>query len=71
MLTQVEGVLVPGGFGDRGARARSKRSVTRANIASRFLAFAWQQMAAVEFARNVCALADANSTEFDSASPPL
>ena len=70
LLAQVDGILVPGGFGDRGSEGK----ITAVRYAREhripFLGICLgMQMAAVEFARNVLGLAGANSTEFDDQSP--
>jgi CTP synthase len=65
-LRDVHGIIVPGGFGVRGTdgkldcvRFARERKVPFLGICLGF------QMAVIEFARNVCGLAGANSTEFD------
>ncbi|MEO1236706.1 MAG: CTP synthase [Planctomycetota bacterium] len=66
LLANLDGVIVPGGFGKRGTE--SKIACVKYCRESRLpylgicLGF---QMAVVEFARNVCGLSDAGSTEFD------
>ncbi|MCB5256865.1 MAG: CTP synthase [Candidatus Cloacimonetes bacterium] len=65
-LKDIDGILIPGGFGIRGIEgkiniahyARSK------NIPLLGICLGMQVMA-IEYARNVCKLNDANSTEFD------
>jgi CTP synthase len=66
----VHGILVPGGFGDRGiegkiaaARYARERGVPYFGICLGL------QCAVIEFARHVCGLAGANSTEFDRHAP--
>jgi len=69
-LRGVAGVLVPGGFGDRGVEG--KIDAVRYSRESRtpFLGLCLgMQVATIEFARHVCGLEAANSTEFDPASP--
>ena len=60
------GILVPGGFGDRGIEGKIK-AITFARVNKiPFLGLCLgMQCAAIEFARNVCNFADANSTEFN------
>ena len=60
------GILVPGGFGDRGIEGKIK-SITfaRENKIPFFGLCLGMQCAAIEFARNVCNLEDSNSTEFN------
>ncbi len=70
ILDQADGVLVPGGFGDRGSEGKiTAARYARENRIPYFGICLGMQMAAVEFARNVCGLERANSTEFDPASP--
>ncbi|MFH1117225.1 MAG: CTP synthase [Pseudomonadota bacterium] len=66
----VDGILVPGGFGSRGieGKIRAVRHA-RENHIPFFGICLGMQMAVVEFARNVCKLEGANSTEFDPATP--
>ena len=60
------GILVPGGFGDRGIEGKIKAiNFARVNKIPFFGLCLGMQCAAIEFARNVCNLADANSTEFN------
>jgi CTP synthase len=64
-LKDVAGLLVPGGFGERGIEGKihAIRYVREHNIP--FLGICLGlQCAVIEFARNVCGLAGANSTEF-------
>jgi len=66
-LSGVSGILVPGGFGDRGIEGK----ISAVNYAREkkipFLGICLgMQCAVIEFARNVCSLKKANSTEFDS-----
>jgi CTP synthase len=70
LLGQVDGILVPGGFGDRGSEGKIEAiRYAREKQIPFFGICLGMQMAAVEFARNVCGLAGANSTEFDPNSP--
>jgi CTP synthase len=70
VLDQADGILVPGGFGDRGSEGKiTAARYARENRIPYFGICLGMQMAAVEFARNVCGLAGANSTEFDAESP--
>lgn len=64
-LSDVAGLLVPGGFGERGVEGKIEaiRYVREHNIP--FLGICLGlQCAVIEFARNVCGLKGANSTEF-------
>ncbi|HKA32760.1 MAG TPA: CTP synthase [Candidatus Binatia bacterium] len=70
VLAQADGILVPGGFGDRGSEGKiTAARYARENRIPYFGICLGMQMAAVEFARDVCALERANSTEFDPATP--
>ena len=70
LLSQVDGVLVPGGFGDRGSEGKIETiRYARENHIPFFGICLGMQMAVVEFARNVCGLAGANSSEFDANTP--
>jgi CTP synthase len=70
ILDQADGILVPGGFGDRGSEGKiTAARYARENRIPYFGICLGMQMAAVEFARDVCGLERANSTEFDPASP--
>ncbi|MBR1729715.1 MAG: CTP synthase [Selenomonadaceae bacterium] len=61
-----KGILVPGGFGDRGIEGKIKAiNYARVNKVPFFGLCLGMQCAAIEFARNVCNLSDANSTEFN------
>ncbi|MBX3385062.1 MAG: CTP synthase [Phycisphaeraceae bacterium] len=64
-LSDVDGVIVPGGFGSRGVEGKIVTAQhcreTRLPYLGICLGF---QVAVIEFARNVCGLSDANSTEF-------
>jgi CTP synthase len=71
--TQMEGfdgILVPGGFGKRGiAGMLNGIRYAREQKVPYFGICLGMQTACIEFARNVCGLADANSSEFDPATP--
>ena len=69
-LEGADGVLVPGGFGNRGIEGMIA-AVERARTQGIpfFGICLGMQMAVVEFARNVCGLAGANSSEFDNRTP--
>ncbi len=70
VLDQVDGILVPGGFGDRGSEGKiTAARYARENRIPYFGICLGMQMAVVEFARNVCGLSGANSTEFDANTP--
>ncbi|MBM7582418.1 CTP synthase [Caldicoprobacter guelmensis] len=70
LLSDVDGILVPGGFGDRGIEGKMYASrYARENKIPYFGICLGMQLAVVEFARNVVGLAGANSTEFDPNTP--
>ncbi len=61
-----KGILVPGGFGDRGIEGKIKAiNFARRNKIPFFGLCLGMQCAVIEFARNVCNFVDANSTEFN------
>ncbi|MBT3463919.1 CTP synthase (glutamine hydrolyzing) [archaeon] len=65
-LSDVDGIIVPGGFGSRGTEGMIKciEYVRTNNIP--FLGICYgMQMAVIEYARNMCGLDDANSTEIN------
>jgi CTP synthase len=65
-LNDVDGILVPGGFGDRGIEGKVEAVKFARENRIPFLGICLgMQVAVIEFARNVCGLAGANSTEFD------
>ena len=64
LLAGVDGVLVPGGFGDRGIEGKiSAVRFARENKVPFLGICLGMQMAVVEFARHVCGMADAHSSE--------
>lgn len=69
-LSDVDGLLIPGGFGERGIKGKVEaiRFVRENKIP--FLGICLgMQCAVIEFARNVCQLEKANSFEFDQETP--
>ncbi len=67
-LEGFDGILVPGGFGKRGIEGMLNAiRYARENDVPYFGICLGMQTACIEFARNVCGLADANSSEFDPA----
>jgi CTP synthase len=65
-LRDVAGVLVPGGFGDRGVEGKIRATQFAREQGVPFLGLCLgMQVGTIEFARNVCGLGAANSTEFD------
>jgi CTP synthase len=69
-IDQVDGVVVPGGFGSRGTEGKIEiiRAARERNIPFLGLCLGLQ-LAVIEFARNVCKLQGANSTEIDADTP--
>ena len=66
VLHDVAGVLVPGGFGERGVEGKISATKFARESEVPFLGLCLgMQVATIEFARNVCGLEDANSAEFD------
>jgi len=64
------GVLVPGGFGVRGIEGKLNAArYARENKIPYLGLCLGMQVATIEFARNVCGIKDANSTEFDKDTP--
>jgi CTP synthase len=64
-LGDVDGILVPGGFGDRGIEGKIKAiQYARENKVPFFGLCLGMQCAVIEYARNVCKIADAHSSEF-------
>ncbi|MGB4338857.1 MAG: CTP synthase [Bacillota bacterium] len=69
-LAGFHGVLVPGGFGPRGSEGKMLAAGYARRARVPFLGISMgMQCAVIEFARNVCGLAGANSTEFDPDTP--
>jgi len=69
-LDEYDGILVPGGFGKRGIEGMLQAiRYARERKIPYFGICLGMQTACIEFARNVCGLADANSSEFDPATP--
>jgi len=65
-LKGVKGILVPGGFGNRGIEGKIAASkFARENNIPYLGICLGMQIAVIEFARNVCSLKNANSTEFN------
>ena len=70
VIGDVDGILVPGGFGDRGIEGKIQAAqYARENNIPYFGICLGMQIATIEFARNVCKLRGANSTEFDKNTP--
>ncbi len=66
VLSQLDGILVPGGFGSRGIEGMILAAkYARENHVPYFGICLGMQIAVIEYARNVCGIKDANSGEFD------
>jgi CTP synthase len=69
-LKNLNGILVPGGFGDRGTEGKVLASkYSRENNLPYFGLCLGMQIAVIDFARNVLGLEKANSEEFDPQTP--
>ncbi|MDI6808447.1 MAG: CTP synthase [Candidatus Eisenbacteria bacterium] len=69
-LQGVHGLLVPGGFGERGINGKLEAVRFARETGLPFFGICLgMQCAVIEFARNVCGLEGANSTEFDEHTP--
>ncbi len=69
-LADVNAILVPGGFGDRGIEGMIMAArYARENKIPYFGICLGMQMAVVDYARNVCGFKDANSSEFNAKTP--
>ena len=70
VLRDVDAILVPGGFGDRGVEGKiTAVQYARENKIPYLGICLGMHVALVEYARNVCGLTSANSTEIDRATP--
>jgi len=70
VLAGVHGIVVPGGFGWRGVEGKLDAVTYAREEGVPYLGLCLGlQCAVIEFARNVCGLDDANSSEFDPATP--
>jgi CTP synthase len=71
-LEHVNGILVPGGFGQRGAEGKIKAAqFARERKVPYFGICFGMQMAVIEAARNLAGIEDANSTEFGTTEQPV
>ncbi|MBN9658185.1 MAG: CTP synthase [Acidobacteria bacterium] len=69
-LAHYDGILVPGGFGKRGVEGMLNAiRYAREKQVPYFGICLGMQTAVIEFARNVCGMTGADSTEFDNAAP--
>ena len=70
LLKGIQGILVPGGFGDRGIEGKIAAVQYARKRGIAFLGICLgMQCAVIEFARNICGLERANSTEFEPQTP--
>jgi len=71
-LEHVDGILVPGGFGQRGAEGKIRAAqFARERQVPYFGICFGMQMAVIEAARNLCGIDNANSTEFGATHEPV
>ena len=71
-LKKFDGIIVPGGFGNRGVEGKILAiEYARKNKIPFFGLCLGMQLASIEFARNVCGIKKANSMEFDAKAEPL
>ena len=69
-LKSADGILVPGGFGDRGIEGKILAANYARTSQTPYLGICLGlQVATIEFCRNVLGMKDANSTEFDENTP--
>lgn len=72
MLSECDGIIVPGGFGDRGIEGMIESiRYARENKKPLFGICLGMQMSVIEYARNVLGLSGANSTEFGETPYPV
>ena len=71
-LKNFDGIIVPGGFGNRGVEGKIKAiQFCRENNIPYFGLCFGLQLAVIEFARNVCGIKNANSTELSKECTPV
>lgn len=69
-LSGVDGIVVPGGFGHRGIEGKIKAAQFAREHKIPYLGLCLgMQIAVIEFARNVCHMVGAHSTEFEPSTP--
>jgi CTP synthase len=69
-LREVDGILIPGGFGDRGIEGKIIAAQYARERGLPYLGLCLgMQIAVIEYARSVCGLEGAHSTEFDPQTP--
>ena len=70
ILRGIDGMIIPGGFGDRGIEGKiTACRFARENDIPYLGICLGMQVAVIDFARNICGLERANSSEFDETSP--
>jgi CTP synthase len=70
MLSGLDAILVPGGFGDRGTEGKIQAiRFARESRVPFFGICLGMQLAVVEYARHICGMSGANSVEFDRDAP--
>ena len=70
LLHDFTGIVVPGGFGERGIEGKIQAAGYARTHAIPYLGLCLgMQVATIEFARNACGMEHANSTEFDLETP--
>jgi CTP synthase len=70
LLSGLDAILVPGGFGDRGTEGKIEAIRYAREMRVPFFGICLgMQLAVIEHARHVCGMASANSVEFDRATP--
>ena len=71
-LKDINGIIVPGGFGQRGSNGKINAIEFARNKKIPFLGICFgMQLAVIEFARNVLKLHEASTTEFGETKIPL
>jgi CTP synthase len=71
-LEHVNGILVPGGFGQRGTEGKIRAAQFARDRQVPYFGICFgMQMAVIEAARNLCGIEEANSTEFGATSEPV
>ncbi len=70
IVKQFDGIIVPGGFGSRGTEGKINFIRASRELKKPFLGICYgMQLAVIEYARNVCNLRGANTTEVDKTTP--
>jgi CTP synthase len=71
-LEGVHGIMVPGGFGERGAEGKIRAATFARTKGVPYFGICFgMQMACIEAARNLCGITDASSTEFGETKQPV